>query len=251
LRAEAEAKQASAVRGEAEARLAEVERGTRNERITQSRAQLAGAEAAFDEAATKFERTKALATQNLVSREALDSARADRDRAAAERNRLKAQLAELEHGATSEELQQARAAFVQAQAAERAANITLERLTVRAPSPGRIDALPFDIGERPVAGAVVAVLLTGAQPYARVYVPEPVRARVSPGTAAQVYVDGIEKPFTARVRSVSSDPVFTPFFSLTEHDRQHLSYLAEVVIEGAQNLAAGVPVEVVFQGTSQ
>ena len=120
---------------------------------------------------------------------------------------------------------------------------------MRAPQPGRVDALPFEVGERPMVGAVVAVLLTGAQPYARVSVPEPVRSRIGPGTSAQVHVDGIEQPFAGKVRSISSDPAFTPFYSLTEHDRANLSYVAEVVLEkGGSRLAAGVPVEVMFSG---
>jgi len=118
---------------------------------------------------------------------------------------------------------------------------------VRAPRAGRVDALPFELGERPSAGAVVAVLLVGETPYARVYVPEPVRAQITPGSPAQVFVDGVEQPFAAKVRRVSSDAVFTPYFALTERDRTRLSYLAEVVLEGeAHGLAAGVPVEVVF-----
>jgi HlyD family secretion protein len=107
--------------------------------------------------------------------------------------------------------------------------------------------LPFELGERPAAGAVVAVVLVGETPYARVYVPEQVRAKIAAGSEAQVFVDGIEQPFAARVRRVSSDAVFTPFFALTEYDRTRLSYLAEVVLEGkALELAAGIPVEVEF-----
>ncbi len=73
----------------------------------------------------------------------------------------------------------------------RARQITLERLTLRAPLAARVDALPFDLGERPKPGAVIAVLLGGAAPYAHVYVPEQERARLAPGHAAKVYVDGI------------------------------------------------------------
>jgi HlyD family secretion protein len=250
-RAVAQARQASAVRAQAEARLAEVQRGPRREQVSAASADLAGAESAYDAATREFERVQKLAEQRLVSPDALDQARAARDRTQAARNAARSRLDELVNGATREQLLQAQAALAQAKAAETAANVLLERLAVRAPAPGRIDALPFLAGERPPAGAVVAVLLTGDAPYARVYIPEALRARITPGLAAQVRVDGIAKPFAGKVRRVSSDPAFTPYFALTDHDRTRLSYLAEVVIETAANdaatLGAGVPVSVTFE----
>ncbi len=49
---------------------------------------------------------------------------------------------------------------------------------MRAPRAGRVDALPYKLGERPPAGAVVR-RARGEAPYARVFVPEPVRARIA------------------------------------------------------------------------
>jgi HlyD family secretion protein len=122
------------------------------------------------------------------------------------------------------------------------------RLEVRAPQAGRVDALPYELGERPPQGAPVVVLLAEGAPYARVYVPEALRVRVVPGVAARVHVDGVEHPFDARVRTVSSDAAFTPFHALTERDRGRLVFLAEVDLEGdgAQSLPTGVPVQVEF-----
>ena len=45
-------------------------------------------------------------------------------------------------------------------------------------------------------GAVVAVLLADGAPYARVYVPEEIRARVVPGARATVRIDGVEGEFS-------------------------------------------------------
>jgi HlyD family secretion protein len=120
-------------------------------------------------------------------------------------------------------------------------------MTVRAPVPGQLDDLPYKIGERPAVNNVVAVMLGGALPYARVYVPETVRVHITPGTAAQVFIDGIEQPFAGKVRKISSDPAFTPFYALTEYDRGRTSYVAEVDLAAPdRQLPAGVPVEVVF-----
>ena len=91
------------------------------------------------------------------------------------------------------------------------------------------------------------VILGGEQPYARVYVPENLRARVTPGTRASIRMDGLESTIEGRVRWVSSEAAFTPYFALTERDRGRLSYVAKVDIsESRDRLPDGIPVEVEF-----
>jgi HlyD family secretion protein len=230
------------------ARLAELQRGPRVERITQARATLAGAEGTLDAASHELKRVRPLVKQELLTRQDLDNAQSAYDMARAARDTAQAALAELEHGTTREELDQAVAARAAAAAAVRGLEISLEQLTVRAPVPGVVDDLPLEPGERPALGAVVAVLLAGEAPHARVYLPEPLRTRVSVGDPASVYVDGIEQPFRGRVRRVSADPAFTPYYSLTERDRSRLSYLTEVELAdvAARKLPAGVPLRAVF-----
>jgi len=230
------------------ARLAELQRGPRMERITQARATLAGAEGTLEAALHELNRVRPLVKQELLTRQDLDTARSAYDMALAARDTARAVLAELEHGATQEELDQAVAARDAAAAAVRGLEVSLEQLTVRAPVAGVVDDLPLEPGERPAAGAVVAVLLAGAAPHARVYLPEPLRTRVSVGDTASVYVDGVEQPFHGRVRRVSADPAFTPYYSLTERDRSRLSYLTEVELTGAaaRELPAGIPLRTVF-----
>jgi len=230
------------------ARLAELQRGPRAERITQARATLAGAEGALESALHELRRVRPLVEKQLLTPQDLDNARSAYDMALAARDSAQAALAELEHGTTQEELDQAIATRDAGAAAVRALEISLEQLTVRAPVPGVVDDLPLEQGERPALGAVVAVLLAGEAPHARVYLPEPLRTRVSVGDAANVYVDGIEQPFHGRVRRVSADPAFTPYYSLTERDRSRLSYLAEVELTdaAARELPAGVPLRADF-----
>ncbi len=230
------------------ARLAELQRGPRFEHLTQARATLAGAEGTLDAASHELKRVQPLVKQKLLTPQDLDNAQSAYDMARAARDTAQAALAELEHGTTREELDQAVAARAAAAAAVRGLEISLEQLTVRAPVPGVVDDLPLEPGERPALGAVVAVLLAGEAPHARIYLPEPLRTRVSAGDPASVYVDGIEQPFHGRVRRVSADPAFTPYYSLTERDRSRLSYLTEVELVGAaaRKLPAGVPLRAVF-----
>jgi len=77
-------------------------------------------------------------------------------------------------------------------------------------------------------------------------VPEPERARVVPGARATVRVDGVAGELAGRVRTVSQDAAFTPYFALTERDRGRLAYVAKIDVEGeaARELPTGVPLEV-------
>jgi HlyD family secretion protein len=92
-------------------------------------------------------------------------------------------------------------------------------------------------------------MLADTAPYARVYVPEPLRVRIRPGLDVTVRVDGVDEPFGGRVRSVSHDAVFTPYYALTERDRSRLAYVAEVdlVDPQARDLPTGIPVEVLLE----
>jgi HlyD family secretion protein len=108
-----------------------------------------------------------------------------------------------------------------------------------------VDSLLFEVGERPAIGQPMAILLSGQQPYARVFVPESMRVQVAPGTRARVFVDGLDEALDGRVRWVANEAAFTPYFALTEHDRGRLSYAAKVdVLNATRRLPDGVPVEV-------
>ena len=169
--------------------------------------------------------------------------RANIDRANA--NLRRAQLEELLAGTTIEELEQAEQAVAQAEARRDAASIDVERHEIRAPVDGLFDSRLFEPGERPVPGQPVAVMLGGDQVYARIFVPERLRVRVTPGTAAEIHVDGLDGAVTGRVRWVASEAAFTPYFALTERDRGRLTFLAKVdITEQRERLPDGVPVEV-------
>jgi HlyD family secretion protein len=233
---------------QAVARLAELARGPRPERMDEARAALAGTRSILARDEREWRRVEQLFADGVASRADLDLARARRDDALARRDQAAASLAAMVAGTTVEELDQARAAVVERRGALEAAQLRLDRLRVRAPTDGVVDAIPFKRGDRPPAGAVVAVLLTDAAPYARVYVPEPARVHVRAGGRATVRVDGIAEPFAGRVRLVSGEATFTPFFALTERDRGRLVYVAEVDLTEprARELPTGIPAEARF-----
>ena len=231
-----------------EQRLAELVRGPRAERILEAEARVEGAGENLDAQRREYDRVQALVDDGLLSPSMLDTAYARRELAEADFEGAEARLQEFLEGTTAEELAQARAAADEATATVDALRITLSRLAVHTPVAGTIEVLPYEPGERPAAGAVVATLLVDAAPYARIYVPEPVRARVVPGLPAVVRTDGIDTEFAGSVRFVASEAAFTPYFALTQRDRSRLSYLAEVTLTGpdAADLPTGIPVEVDF-----
>lgn len=246
-RAEAELAQLEAALSQRQARLDELVRGPRSERIAAARASLEGAtqELAFRE--SELERVREVHAKGLASAELLDSTRALLDTARANHKLALAELEERLAGTTVEELAQAEHAVRQAAAQRDRAAIDLDRHMLKAPADGILDSRMFELGERPASGQPVFTVLSGEQPYARVYVPETMRVRVKPGTAALIHVDGMTGPLEGRLRWIANDPAFTPYFALTERDRGRLSFVAKVDLnEQRERLPDGVPVEVEF-----
>lgn len=243
-RASARYRQFEAARDRAERRLAEIRRGPRREAIDEARSRLEAAEAELEPAERALHRTSALFEQALVSESTLDDTRARRDRALGERDAARAALETLLEGATVEELDQARAGLREAEAALDHQALTRERLRVSSPRPAAVESLPVEVGETPRAGATVAVLRAiDEPPYARVHVPAAQRHRFAPGTRVELRVDGYGR-FPGQVRFIAGEAAFTPYYALTEHDAGRLSYPAEIDVDAAGDVPAGVPVRV-------
>jgi HlyD family secretion protein len=245
-RSEARLAQAEASVAQQRARLEQALHGARSEQLEALRANVASAQAGLAEAGKQYARFAELGAKQLVARATVDNARASRDRAAAQVAQAQAQLRELTSGTRPEEVAQAEAALQGAESARDALKLDRERLVVRAPRAGRVDALPFKAGDQPPPGATVASLLVGDAPYARVFVPASVRVGVREGQEFVLQVEGSTRAWHARVRSISSDPSFTPYYALTGDDASRLVYRAELVLTDAEaaSLPAGVPVQV-------
>ncbi|WP_345295658.1 HlyD family secretion protein [Luteimonas vadosa] len=247
-RAGAEAQTAAAA-AEADRRrevLSELQAGARSEAIAGASASLAAAEARARDARAYRARVEPLGRRQLVAAAEVDRARAAAGTADAEVRAARARLDELRNGSRPEQVAQGRAALRAAEAQAQAQAVLLDKLRVVAPRAGRIDSLPYKLGDQAPPGAPLVVLLVGDSPHARVYVPEPLRLQVDVGTPAKVHVHGREDAYRGVVRMIRNDPGFTPYYALTGDDAARLSYLAEVALEGAADLPAGVPVRVEF-----
>jgi HlyD family secretion protein len=247
-RAVAELERAEADLELASARRAEVVRGARDEEIDQAEAQLAEAQAALVRLEPDLERARRLVAEGVEPQSVLDAAEADHRAALARREAARSNLEELLNGATVEELQQAEAEVARSVAEVARLTVDAERMVITAPRPALVEALPYRIGDEPPAGSAVAVLLADTAPFARVYVPAEMRPRAVVGTEVRVAVDGYDRPFAGRLRLISAEAAFTPYYALTERDRGHFAYLAEIDLldDDARELPTGLPVEVRF-----
>ena len=245
-RATARLTQQIGLRKQAAARLADLQRGPREESIREARARLEASTVQKENALANLERTREVFAKGLSSEGRLDFDETNYKTAVAEEKANAEALDRLLHGTTIEELQQAEAALEAADGAVQQAQLDLDRTSIQAPVAGVIDKVLFRLGERPPPGTTIAVLLDSSRTFARIYVPEQLRADIVPGKSIEVRVDGVEKTFSGRVRWVSSDASFTPYFALTEHDRSRLSYLAEIDIPDAADLPSGVPLQADF-----
>ena len=243
-RAELRIAEARAVYAQARARLDELLDGARAETVQAARAELARAVAAQVEAERELQRVRELHERRLIAAATLDQANAARDQRRAERAAVDARLRELTAGTRPEQIEQAAAALDAAQAVLQQRLHDRERLLVRAPRGGRVDALPFKPGDQPPAGAVVASVLAGDAPYARLFVPASRRTGLGIGQRLRVHVEGEPEAFDGRIRSLAHEASFTPYYALAGDDASRLVYRTEVVLEGehARRLPAGLPV---------
>lgn len=228
--------------------LRELEAGARSETIAQARAQLAAAQAQARDARAYYTRVQPLGMRKLIAAAEVDRARAAAGSADAQVRAAQAALLELEHGTRRERIAQGAAAVRAAEAQASAEQVSLDKLDVVAPRAGRVDALPYRLGDQAPVGAPLVILLAGDAPYARVYVPEPIRVNVQVGQAVRVFIEGRSDSLAGTVRMIRSEPSFTPYYALVGEDAARLSYLAEIQLgSSAGELPAGVPVRVEFR----
>lgn len=158
---------------------------------------------------------------------------------------------------------QSRAAASQADAASeavKAAEATLERArlsvaecSIKAPSPGYVETLPWQVGELVQPGAILARLVDITEVKATFYLPNAEVSAVKAGAPAEVVADAYpDDVFKGTVSTVTLTAEFTPRNIQTRSDRDRLVYPVEVIIPNADGrLRPGMPVQVTMPGTGR
>lgn len=221
--------------------------GARPEEVAAASAKVAAANAAYTQSEANFRRAKTLVKDKLASQETLDSATATRDETFANLESAKQNLNELTNGSRVEDINSAKAQVQAAEAELKVQQKYLSDLTIKAMRAGRVDNLPWHVGERVTKGSPVVIIQANSAPYARVYIPEPYRSKLNQGMTLTVRVDGIDKDIQGELTWIASEPAFTPFYALNQEERARLMYLAEVTLPVSENnLPTGVPAQVIM-----
>lgn len=240
----AQLQQAQAELQRAQANLALLEAGTRSETLTAMQARQQALASQLAESQRQLKRRSALFAQGVLAVSAVDEMQAQVDTLTAQSADLAAQLLELQHGQRPQTIAAAAQAVAAAEASVTFQQQRLAELTLLAPTAGTIEDLPWHIGERPTAAAPLVVIAAAGSAYARVYIPEQSLAQFTVGREVPLWLDGQTQPLTGKVRFVSAQASFTPYFALHQQERSRLSYVVEMALISEQPLQGGLPVRV-------
>ncbi len=230
------------------AQVADEKKGKRPTEIEASTAQLNQARAALQLSEKELARQEKLLKARVVPLEGVDKARSvhtqDRQRVL----QLEAELRTARLGARKDQI-----AAVEAGARSLEAVLTrnewdLAQMRQTAPQAGLIFDTLYRTGEWVPAGRPVVVLLPPQNIKVRVFVPQPLLAKIHPGDTAQVTIDGVQTPFSGTVTFISPQAEYTPPVIFSQKNRQKLVYMVELAFDTttAARLHPGQPVDVRF-----
>ena len=161
--------------------------------LGQSRAQVAAAEADLTRAEADFQRAQALAQSDFGSKQRLDSARADRERAAASVDSARAALATAQAniGVIRAQETEARQTLAELRTTLARAERDLSFTVVTAPVDGILGNRAAEVGNYVQAGTRLAALVPLATTYVEANFKETQLARLKPGQSVDIEVDAL------------------------------------------------------------
>ncbi len=232
----------------AEIRVKEGDFVTRNEVVArldtaELRAQLAGAKAAVQRAIAGIGRAAAdiairEAEHNLAELEMRRSEELERRAAGtkADLDRRKAQ-----HLVAAAQIEGARAALVEAEAAKEAAQAQVGQIeallddsVLRTPVSGRVEYRLVQQGEVVAAGGRLVTMLDLSDAYMTIFLPTGEAGRVALGSDARIILDSVPNSvFPARVSFVAAEAQFTPKTVETANEREKLMYRVKLAVDPA------------------
>lgn len=229
----------------AQANLDKLEAGNRPQEIAQARAEVARAEAAFVNAKATYDRRAGTTIDSVVSRQALDNARADMRQTEAQLHRAREALALQETGFRAEDIAAAKAQLAAEQATGELMRRRLADAELTAPAAGMVMTRVREPGSMVLPGATVLTLALTEPMQVRTWVAEPALGRVVPGTKAEVLTDSGAKVYHGQVGFISPVAEFTPKTVETPELRTSLVYRVRVIVADPDDgLRQGMPVTV-------
>ncbi|WP_255720119.1 HlyD family secretion protein [Oryzibacter oryziterrae] len=242
---EADLDGAKAARDAAAAKLKRLEAAAeRPEEIAVLEASRAAAKAALGWSSADLDRARELLDKGNASQARYDQAKSVYDRDAATLQQIESQIAVAHLSGRAEDIDAARAAVAQAEAAVTAAARRVDKLAVAAPAAGRVTEVYFRAGEVVGAGKPVVALLPPENLKLRFFVAEYELPKIAVGATLPVACDGCRDGLTAKVSSVGTSAEFTPPVIYSLEERQKFVVRVEAVPDDPSAFKVGQPVSV-------
>ena len=141
------------------------------------------------------------------------------------------------NGAIKQDLAIAEAGLVQAQAAEKAAQARVDKLSLRAPTAGRISKRSVQIGEVIAPGTTAMTMVNAEKITLTVYVPQDRIGKIRSGQTAHVRVDSFPgRVFDGQVTFISPQAEFTPKNVQTVEGRASQVFAVKIRLDNPENL---------------
>ncbi|MGB8433175.1 MAG: HlyD family efflux transporter periplasmic adaptor subunit [Burkholderiales bacterium] len=235
----------------AEAAVVNLAGAKRKPELDAMRAQIESATAALKLAKTQLEQQERLRARGYVSEEALDVARTNYERDAAQLAQVEAQLRTgLMSIGRQPEIDAARANLEAAQADLAQARVRLDQKTAVAPAAALVQDTFYREGEWVPAGGPVVSLLPPVNIKVRFFVPETVVGNLRAGDRVEISCDGCAAPIGAQISFVSPQAEYTPPVIYSRESRAKLVFMVEARpgVEDARKIHPGQPVDVKLVG---
>jgi HlyD family secretion protein len=231
---------------QARAQLDDLTKGRRPTEIASLEAQLDRAKANLKLAGDDLARREKLGSSDVISKEELDQARAQRDADQAQVDQLTADIETAKLGGREDAVRAAQAVVASQQAALDKAKWSFDQKQQFAPTNAVVQDTLFRQGEWVAAGNPVVVLLPPANLKVRFFVPETALAQIKTGENVSVTFDGAPHAYSAVVDYISTQAEFTPPVLYNRENRAKLVYMIEAKFSpaGAADLRPGQPVNV-------
>jgi len=235
-------------RDQARANLALLLAGTRVEDIDQARATVASAEANATHAEAMFARQADLVKHNASSRQDYEDALMAQDAGRARLAQARAALAEAVAGPRAEQIEAARAALREAEAAMALAAEALSHTSLLAPADGVVMTRVIEPGAVVLPTAPIYSMAIAGEVWVRAFVPEPLLGRAALGREVRVRTDG-GGDYAGRIGYLSPVAEFTPKTVETPELRTQLVYRLRIRIDKPDDgLRQGMPVTISLGG---
>jgi HlyD family secretion protein len=231
---------------QAKSQLEDARQGQRPSEIRSIEAELAQARAALVLSEIELQRQSKLAASNVTSREEFDIALAQRDGDRQRVAQLEADLETAGLGSRDEQVKAAEKNLRSQEAALAGADWNLSQKTQYAPQAALVHDTVYREGDWVEGSSPVVVLLPPGNVKVRVFVAQGVVGRLRLGGAAEVFIDGVVKPFAARISYISPRAEFTPPVIFSSKMREKFVFMVELSVDPqtAKALHPGQPVDV-------